>query len=88
MKINIKAFSLTCGIMWGLGIFLLTWWIIAFEGITGDPTLIGSLYRGFSISPVGSFIGFAWAFVDGLVGGALFSWLYNLIGTSSWRTES
>ena len=44
MKLNVKAFSLTCGIVWGFGLFLLTWWIIAFEGATGEPTLIGLLY--------------------------------------------
>ena len=84
MKINVKAFSLTCGIIWGFGLFLLTWWIIAFEGATGEPTLIGRLYRGFTISPGGSFIGFIWAFVDGLIGGgnfrlALQSNIYSLL---------
>ena len=88
MKINVKAFSLACGIVWGFGILLLTWWIIANEGATGEPTLIGRLYLGYTISIVGSFIGFAWAFVDGMIGGALFSWLYNLLSTSFMRAES
>ena len=79
MRLNIKAFSLTCGIMWGLGLFLLTWWIIAFEGVTGDVTLIGRVYRGYTISPTGSFIGLIWAFIDGLIAGAIFALLYNLI---------
>jgi len=46
MKLNIKAFALTSGLIWGLGLFCLTWWIIAFEGIAGEPTFIGRLYRG------------------------------------------
>ena len=79
MRLNIKAFSLTCGIMWGLGLFLLTWWIIAFEGVTGDVTLIGRVYRGYTISPTGSFIGLIWAFIDDLIAGAIFALLYNLI---------
>jgi hypothetical protein len=78
MKLNVKAFALTCGIIWGAGLFLLTWWIIAFEGVTGEATLIGRLYKGYSISPLGSIIGLVWAFVDGLIGGAVFAWLYNL----------
>jgi hypothetical protein len=78
MKLNIKAFALTCGLVWGIALFLLTWWFIAFDGSTGEPTLIGRLYRGYSISPAGSFIGLAWAFGDGLVMGAIFAWLYNL----------
>lgn len=77
MKLNIKAFALTCGIFWGAGLFFLTWWLIAFEGATGDPTLIGRLYRGYTVSPLGSVIGLLWAFFDALVFGALFAWLYN-----------
>lgn len=80
MKLNAKAFALTCGSIWGLAIFLLTWWIIAFEGSTGEITLIGRIYRGYSISPAGSLIGLVWAFVDGLLFGAIFAWLYNLAG--------
>jgi len=79
MKLNVKAFALTCGLWWGFGLFLLTWWIIYFDGATGDPTLIGRLYRGYNISPTGSVIGLIWAFFDGLVGGAIFAWLYNMI---------
>lgn len=79
MKLNVKAFALTCGIIWGIGLFLLTWWIIAFDGATGELTLIGRLYRGYTISPTGSFIGFVWAFGDGMIGGAVFAWLYNLL---------
>jgi len=79
MKLNVKSFALTTGLVWGIGLFLLTWWIIAFDGITGEPTLIGRLYRGYCISPAGSLIGLIWAFIDGLIIGAIFAWLYNLI---------
>ena len=79
MQLNVKAFGLTCGILWGLGLFVITWWIIAFEGVSGDPTFIGRLYRGYSISPAGSLIGLVWALLDGLVGGAIFAWLYNML---------
>ena len=81
MRLNVKAFAFTCGIIWGLGLFILTWWIIAFEGATGEVTLIGRVYRGYSISPIGSFIGLIWAFIDGLIAGAIFAWLYNLIAS-------
>ena len=79
MKLDVKAFALTCGILWGLGLFVITWWIIAFEGATGDPTFIGRLYRGYAISPIGSLVGLIWAAIDGFVGGAIFAWLYNLL---------
>ncbi len=89
MKLNVKAFALACGIIWGLGLFILTWWIIAFDGATGEPTLIGKCYRGYTISPIGSVIGLAWGSVDGLVGGAVFAWLYNVIaGTAAISASS
>jgi hypothetical protein len=65
--------------VFGFGLFFITWWIIAFDGATGEATFIGRLYRGYTISPVGSVIGFCWAFCDWLVGGAIFAWLYNII---------
>ncbi|HDL00736.1 MAG TPA: hypothetical protein ENH23_00690, partial [candidate division Zixibacteria bacterium] len=65
--------------VWGIGLLFLTWWIILFDGATGEITMIGRLYRGYSISPVGSIIGLAWAFFDGFVGGAIFAWLYNFL---------
>ena len=79
MKLNIKAFALASGLMWGFGLFCLTWWIIAFDGSTREATLIGQVYRGFNISPIGSLIGLVWAFADGAIGGAILAWLYNYI---------
>ncbi len=81
MKLNVKALALSFGLVWGLGLFILTWWIIAFDGATGEVTLIGRVYRGYNISPMGSVIGMLWGFIDGLIGGAIFAWLYNLIAS-------
>ena len=67
------------GLIWGFGLFFLTWWVILFEGVTHEPTFISHLYRGYQISPLGSVIGLLWALSDGFVGGALFAWLYNLL---------
>ena len=79
MRLDIKVFAITCGLFWGLGLFFVTWWIMLFDGATGDPLLIGHLYRGYNVSPVGSLIGLVWGLVDGLIGGAIFAWLYNRI---------
>jgi len=87
MLLNVKAFALTCAIIWGFGLFFLTWWLVALEGPSDTATFIGRIYRGYSVTPVGSLVGLAWAFVDGLMGGAIFAWLYNLIVTRSSKTE-
>jgi hypothetical protein len=76
-RLDPKAVGLTSGVLWGLGLFSLTWWIIALDGSSREPTAISRVYRGYRISPRGSVIGLAWAFVDGLIGGACFAWLYN-----------
>ena len=77
MKLNIKAFALTCGILWAVGLFFLTWWLIAFGGSTEEHTFIGKVYLGYTVSPIGSVIGLVYAFFDALIGGAIFAWLYN-----------
>ena len=79
MKFNVKAFALTCGLVWGFGLFFLTWWIIAFSGSTGTVPFVSYIYRGYKITPLGSLVGLIWAFFDGLIGGAIFAWFYNLI---------
>ena len=88
MKLNVKAFALTCALFWGLCLFVLTWWIILFDGATGDAPFFGRIYRGYSICPIGSIIGLAYAFVDGLIGGAIFAWLYNLIASRTSPKEA
>ncbi|MFH1893944.1 MAG: bacteriophage holin [Candidatus Zixiibacteriota bacterium] len=89
MRLNVKALALTSGILWGLSVFVVTWWVLVFEGATGDITWLGHIYRGYSISYVGSFIGLLWGLFDGLIGGAIFGWLYNFIaGRGTGRTAS
>jgi hypothetical protein len=87
MKLNVSAFALACGIIWGLGLFALTWWIIAFDGSTHEITLIGRIYRGYDISPLGSLVGLVWGFFDALIGGAIFAWLYNRLSRGRSSTD-
>ena len=88
MKLNVKAFSLTCGILAGLAMFLFTWWVILFEGYgTVVPQWISIVYREYSITPLGSLVGLIWGLVEGLIGGAIFAWLYNKLACNK-VTES
>jgi len=79
MRLNVKALAVTCGLLWGFGLLFITWWIMLFEGATGEVTLIGQVYRGYCISPVGSVFGLIWGLIDGLIGGAIFAWVYNFV---------
>jgi hypothetical protein len=80
MKLDVKSFALTCAVVCGLAVPLLTWWVMAFDGSSTDPTWIGHIYRGYNLTLAGSLIGGVWAFFDGLIGGALFAWLYDFFG--------
>jgi hypothetical protein len=77
MKLNVKAFALASGLVWGINWFLLTWWMMAFDGITREITIIGRIYRGWNLSPTGSLFAFMWGFFDGFLLGLLVSWIYN-----------
>ena len=79
MKLDVKAFALSCGLIWGVGLFLVTWWIIAMDGSATTTTFLGRVYRGYSMTPMGSVIGLGWGLVDGAIGGAVFAWLYNMM---------
>ena len=77
MLLNVKAFALTAGILWGVAVFLTTLWLIALGYQGGLVRVLDHVYFGYSFSLVGALVGLAWGFVDGLVGGAAFAWLYN-----------
>ena len=87
MKLNVKAFALAGGLILGLGLFVITWFIIALDGASGEITVISRVCRGYNISPLGSLIGLAWGLVDGTVGGAIFAWLYNSLAGCAPKAE-
>lgn len=48
-----------------------------FDGSHAGMVWLSHIYRGYEITLLGSFIGLVWGFLDGLIGGAIFAWLYN-----------
>jgi len=83
MKLNVKALAFACSLLWGLLVFLVTWWVIVIHGASGNPTWLGQIYLGYNISAAGSFIGLGWGLVDGLIGGAAIAWLYNYFASKA-----
>ena len=80
MKLNIKAFALSSGLMFAFALFVSVWWLMA-RGYSNQETLLGMLYPYFAISPLGSLLGLVYGLFDGAIIGALFAWLYNhLVG--------
>ncbi|MCR4260832.1 MAG: bacteriophage holin [Candidatus Colwellbacteria bacterium] len=77
MNLNPKAFGLSSGILWGLGMFVMTI-LAAMNGYASDFLIVMSgIYPGFSLTYFGAFLGAIYGFVDGFVGGWIFAWLYN-----------
>ena len=81
MRLNLKAFTLTCGILSGVAVFIVGIGNIISSGYgTMFLQLMASIYPGYDASPtIGSVIvGTLYALVDGAIAGLIFAWLYNL----------
>jgi len=76
-KLNIKAFTLSCGITWGLAMLFLAW-VSSFGWGIRDVTVIADLYLGYGPTFLGGIVGALWGFVDGAIGGFLLSYFYNI----------
>lgn len=77
MKLNVKAFALAAGIIWGASILILTWLEIWGYGSYLAASIVREYYIGYSVSPAGSIIGAVYGFFDAGIGCALFALLYN-----------
>lgn len=71
------ALGVALGLVWGLSIFLLTFFIMQF-GVTGELTAkLGRVYRGYTVTAPGAFIGLAYGFVHAFVVGWFIAFVYN-----------
>lgn len=79
LRMSSRATGIGVGLLCGLGLFLATL-ILALRGgpWTGEHlALLAQFFPGYSVSPLGAFIGFAYAFVAGGLSGYLLSAVYN-----------
>jgi hypothetical protein len=85
---NPKVFGLALGLLSGLAIFILTN-ILLIKGGSVTPygvyvvgphlQLLNQIFIGYSVSFLGSIIGFAYCFALGTIAGAAIGWIYNAI---------
>jgi len=81
MKLNIKAFMLTCAVLWAAAIFIVGMANLIWPGYgAAFLQVMASIYPGYDANcTFGSVIvGTLYAVVDGAIGGLVFAWLYNL----------
>lgn len=78
MKIKPLALGLTLGTVWG-GVLFLTTLLSYFTGYARAflDVVAGSVYPGYTISPLGGVLAFLYGFADLGLGGLIVGWLYN-----------
>lgn len=80
MKFNIKALALGCAILWGCAVLVvLLVNLVCTNYGQNFLEMMASIYPGYHAnhSVVQVVIGTLYAAADGLIGGAVFGWLYN-----------
>ncbi len=76
-KLDVKAFGLSCGIVWALGMLIMGILNMRFNWGEAFVEIISSLYVGFKPTVSGIIIGAVWGFVDAGIAGVVVGWLYN-----------
>ena len=80
MRLSPVSLGIALGSVWGISLFVTTW--ISYYTGYGRlflEVLAQSIYPGYSITPIGSFVGMFYGFLDGFVSAALIGWIYNKI---------
>ncbi|MBI1812092.1 MAG: bacteriophage holin [Nitrospirae bacterium] len=78
MKLRPIALGAALGSVWGVSLFITTW--ISYYTGHGKlflEVLAQSIYPGYSITPLGSFLGLLYGFADGFVSAVLIGYIYN-----------
>lgn len=80
MKLKPLALGIACGSLLG-GMLFITTWISYYTGYAELflKVLAESIYPGYSISPIGSFLALFYGFIDGMIMGVIIAWIYNKI---------
>ena len=81
LLLNAKILGLSLGLLFGLGVFTATNWIILKGGRVIGPhlQLLSEYFIGYRVSFLGSFIGFPYGFAVGTLSGSLIGWIYDKI---------
>jgi hypothetical protein len=83
LMLNAKVVGLALGVIFSLGIFVATNWLVIKGGPRVGPHLIllSQYFIGYRVTFLGSLIGAAYGFALGTICGALVGWIYNRIAS-------
>ena len=79
LRLNAKVLALVLGLLFGIAIFIATNWLIIKDGDPVGPhlQLLSQYFIGYSVSFMGSLVGFAYGALLGGASGLLIGWIYN-----------
>ncbi|MEK7528619.1 MAG: bacteriophage holin [Patescibacteria group bacterium] len=77
MKLSVKGVGLAAAVLYAVGMLVFGFLATYASWGTEVYTLVASVYRGVGTTFAGVLVGAIWGFVDGLICGSLFAWLYN-----------
>ena len=79
VRLNATVQGIGAGLIVGLAIFVATNWLVLKGGIVVGPhlSLLGHFFIGYSVTFVGSLIGFAYGFLSGFAVGYFIAMFYN-----------
>jgi hypothetical protein len=83
MKLSVKALGLSLGIFWGVCLFIATLLAVYTGFLSNLVELLVGVYPYYEVTVVGSFAGLIFGFLDALIAGIIFAWLYNLFAPKS-----
>ncbi|MFQ6070890.1 MAG: hypothetical protein ACE5LC_10260 [Candidatus Aminicenantales bacterium] len=78
MKLNKFAFGLSAGIITGMGVFIITNFLLLIGSAGELISALNNIFFGYTYSFLGSFVGLIWGFVEGFIAGWIFALIYNL----------
>ena len=81
MRLNATINGVVFGLIFGLILFIATIWLVIKGGQVVGPNLalLNQFFIGYSVTPVGSLIGFGYGFITGFVIGYLIAVIYNWV---------
>ena len=78
-KIKADALAVVCALIGGLGIFIMTVWLVIRDGpdVGQHLQLLSNYFIGYSVTWTGSFVGFLYGAITGGVAGWAIGRIYN-----------
>lgn len=80
-RLNALVNGLACGVICGVGLLVITLWLVIKGGDVVGPhlALLGQYFIGYSVSWAGGFIGLLYGFMCGFAAGYGASRIYNFV---------